>query len=75
MDFNLFYFPSGVFFLDNYHLIAALVEDSDGLGLRFKTNDLLHHVLLFHSSWQHHRGTLWPDCGSDHALRRFRRRR
>ena len=41
--------PGGVLLLNNHHLIAALVEDSDSLGLRFLTFDLFHLILLRHS--------------------------
>ena len=47
--------PGGVLLLDNHHLIATSVEDSDGLGSRLLTFNLFHLVLL-RRDWRHHRG-------------------
>ena len=59
--------PNSVLLLDNHHLITVLLEDSDSLGSRFITLDLLHLVLLYYR-WRHHLGARSPDSGSDHAL-------
>ena len=50
------HFSRGVLFLDNYHFVTALAKDSDGLGSRLITNDLLDLILLFCSSRGHCRG-------------------
>ena len=52
--FQLPHFSRGVLFLDNYHFITALAKDLDRLGSRLIMNDLLHLVLLFHSSRSEH---------------------
>ena len=65
--------PRGVLLFDNYYVIVAFLDDSDSLGSRFLTLDLLHLVLLCYSQ-RHHLGAQWLDSGSDHALRCLRER-